>query len=72
MPNMSYCRFENTVRDVSDCLDAMRDMEKRESDGMWYENTEDGMEKLNEYEQPNVNELAELCEAFLDEYKNNS
>ena len=21
MPNMSYCRFENTMRDLRDCLD---------------------------------------------------
>ncbi|QST02810.1 hypothetical protein IMZ31_19870 (plasmid) [Pontibacillus sp. ALD_SL1] len=25
MANMSYCRFENTKRDVEDCLDAVRD-----------------------------------------------
>jgi len=24
MPNMSYCRFENTSRDVEDCLDSLR------------------------------------------------
>jgi len=24
MPNMSYCRFENTARDLRDCLDAIR------------------------------------------------
>tara|TARA_R100000750_G_C2284172_1_gene72385 strand:- start:80 stop:277 length:198 start_codon:yes stop_codon:yes gene_type:complete len=25
MPNMSYCRFENTTRDMQDCLDAIED-----------------------------------------------
>jgi hypothetical protein len=25
MANMSYCRFENTYRDLLDCLDAMND-----------------------------------------------
>lgn len=25
MPNMSYCRFQNTVRDLDDCYDHMRD-----------------------------------------------
>jgi hypothetical protein len=25
MPNMSYCRFENTARDVYDCLEHMED-----------------------------------------------
>ena len=23
MPNMSYCRFHNTVMDMQDCMDAM-------------------------------------------------
>ena len=25
MANMSYCRFENTVRDMKDCLDALEE-----------------------------------------------
>ena len=25
MPNMSYCRFENTTKDMQDCLDAIED-----------------------------------------------
>lgn len=25
MSNMSYCRFQNTVPDMQDCLDALRD-----------------------------------------------
>jgi len=27
MPNMSYCRFENTVNDMQDCLMAIEDRE---------------------------------------------
>ena len=27
MPNMSYCRFENTVKDMNDCLNAIEDRE---------------------------------------------
>ena len=27
MPNMSYCRFENTVNDMNDCLNAIEDRE---------------------------------------------
>tara|TARA_B100001173_G_C15657519_1_gene408022 strand:- start:46 stop:285 length:240 start_codon:yes stop_codon:yes gene_type:complete len=27
MPNMSYCRFENTVRDMRDCINAIEDGE---------------------------------------------
>ena len=25
MPNMSYCRFENTTLDIDDCLSAIQD-----------------------------------------------
>lgn len=25
MPNMSYCRFENTVNDLQDCYDSMHE-----------------------------------------------
>ncbi len=28
MPNMSYCRFENTYRDLKDCSSAIADDEK--------------------------------------------
>jgi|TARA_R100000479_G_scaffold152339_1_gene88202 hypothetical protein len=39
MGNMSYCRFENTARDLEDCLDAIMDyefdeMSDREADGL--------------------------------------
>jgi hypothetical protein len=27
MPNMSYCRFENTVIDIKDCINAIEDGE---------------------------------------------
>ena len=27
MPNMSYCRFENTVIDIIDCINAIEDGE---------------------------------------------
>ena len=30
MPNMSYCRFENTTRDMQDCLDAIEDGDTRD------------------------------------------
>ena len=30
MPNMSYCRFENTLRDLEDCLENMDDKELSE------------------------------------------
>ena len=30
MPNMSYCRFENTVNDMRDCIYAIEDRETDE------------------------------------------
>ena len=30
MANMSYCRFENTVRDMRDCVNAIEDRETDE------------------------------------------
>ena len=27
MPNMSYCRFENTLEDLQDCYNALCDLE---------------------------------------------
>ena len=39
MSNMSYCRFENTARDLEDCLEAIEnyefdEMSNREADGV--------------------------------------
>ena len=31
MPNMSYCRFENTVTDMQDCINAI---EERDTDSL--------------------------------------
>ncbi|RKZ15601.1 hypothetical protein DRQ53_08610 [bacterium] len=72
MSNMSYCRFENTSGDLSDCLGAMRDMEKR--NGVWgqvhYDEDGSYFEAMNDYEAPSVDRMAKLCEEFLDEYAN--
>lgn len=39
MANMSYCRLQNTRRDMEDCLDALRDEKRLSSDeakaGRW-------------------------------------
>ena len=32
MPNMSYCRFQNTVSDLRDCLEALRDQDTLSAD----------------------------------------
>ena len=51
MPNMSYCRFENTVLDMNDCLNAI---EYRE------------VNNLSDYELRALKEFLELGQAILD------
>ena len=53
MGNMSYCRFENTLRDLQDCVNAI---ESGDYD-------EDG---IHGYELDAVQELLETCRDFLD------
>ena len=36
MPNMSYCRFENTYPDLRDCYESMDDTEKLSLDEQKY------------------------------------
>ena len=49
--NMSYCRFENTERDLTDCLYALEDQE--------YKN-------LSDTEQRRLKRLFDTCEAILE------
>ena len=53
MANMSYCRFENTAKDLGDCLDAI-------------ENNE--LHNLNEFEYRGIEDILDYCEVIL-EYK---
>ena len=48
MGNMSYCRFENTARDLRDCLDAIENGE----------HTED----LSSYEKRGLEDLLSYCD----------
>ena len=50
MSNMSYCRFENTSKDLADCLDAIERGEYKD---------------LNSYEQTGLDEILHLCEHVL-------
>ncbi len=60
MANMSYCRFENTSRDLRDCLDALRQ-----------ETLEDFEREASEYEKTARRHLIslaiEIAEEFADE-----
>ena len=51
MPNMSYCRFENTSQDLNDCLEALSNEE----------NTD-----LNTYEETGLRDLIQLCKEILE------
>ena len=51
MPNMSYCRFENTVNDMNDCLNAIEDREVND---------------LSDYELLALKDFLELGQAIVD------
>ena len=53
MANMSYCRFENTLYDLADCVDAL--------DGVVY----DG-ESISESEWKCAKRMKEWCERFIE------
>ena len=50
---MSYCRFNNTSKDLGDCLDAIENQDYRD---------------LADFERDGLEALLEYCEAIL-EYK---
>lgn len=57
MANMSYCRFENTLMDVNDCVNVM--------DESWSFDDLD----LNDYEKIAIRDMVGACQAFLSNYR---
>lgn len=56
MPNMSYCRFENTLNALVDCLNAIED---------------DGLDTLkSRYEREAAESLVYTAKRFIDAYEN--
>ena len=55
MANMSYCRFENTLHDLVDCVNAL--------DGVVY----DG-ESISEREWKYAKRMKEWCERFVETF----
>ena len=53
MGNMSYCRFENTFRDLQDCDEALGNQE---------------FDELSDSEKKYRNYLVELCKEIADNY----
>ncbi len=59
MSNMSYCRFENTYRDLKDCQEALQD-----------EGGVEGIEEeASQNEKPYIKDLIELCREIVDEFE---
>lgn len=58
MANMSYCRFENTLRDLQDCEEALAEMVE----------AEDEFEPLSESEERAKLRLIALCSKIADRY----
>lgn len=52
MPNMSYCRFENTAIDLGDCVEAIQNGETTD---------------LNSYEVQGLANLIRYCERIMDD-----
>ena len=52
MPNMSYCRFENTAIDLGDCVEAIQNGETKD---------------LNKYEVQGLANLIRYCERIMDD-----
>ena len=50
MANMSYCRFENTARDLRDCVQAIENGE---------------LDDLSSYEKDGLEDLLSLCEELI-------
>ena len=56
MSNMSYCRFENTSRDLSDCLDAIS----------WCKEDKDILNEASKYEAYALKNLLEYCKGIIE------
>lgn len=58
MANMSYCRFENTLRDLQDCYDTLQEMQDDPED----------CEPLSVEEDHARKQLLGLCERIVNEF----
>ena len=58
MGNMSYCRYENTRRDLDDCEGDLGEI----ADG------EKSVEDLSESERAEAKRLVDLCRSIVDDY----
>jgi hypothetical protein len=59
MPNMSYCRFENTVREIEDCIYDAEDNDY---------NVKNIIANANKYERPYILRFFQLCRKVHEEF----
>ena len=65
MPNMSYCRFENTTKDMQDCINAIEEGETRDLSRYEAAALREFLDLANE-----IKQYAPDIEAILEEYEN--
>ena len=65
MANMSYCRFENTVRDMRDCINAIEDRETDELSNYEVNALSEFLDLARE-----INNLEPEIEGIIEEYGN--
>lgn len=58
MANMSYCRFENTLGDLRDCVDAMECVVEGEKPRLL----------INSYEVISARSMVEYCRMYIELY----
>jgi len=64
MGNMSYCRFENTARDLQDCVNAINRGETDDLNDYEVEGLRDILEMSNE-----IIDMEEFINEILDSYE---
>ena len=65
MPNMSYCRFENTVQDMQDCINAIEEGDTSELSSSEVRALEEFLDLARE-----ITNLEYDIEQILEEYEN--
>lgn len=62
MSNMSYCRFENTSRDLRDCLEAMQELINNEG-------VDEHGDNLSKTEISAMHDMRPMVEEFIELYE---
>lgn len=57
MPNMSYCRFENTLSDLVDCVNALEELQYDE-------------EEISQREWHYAKKMRDWCESYIEQFDN--